>query len=112
MASTRSGAWSCQWTISKCFEVLRGAVPCVAGGSDEGCMVGSILSWTTSVPFGVNLNLMCDASSCVDGVVHSARDDEQVAAALGYTVHLLLLASKYLEVSVCCWHLLVGAAVC
>jgi hypothetical protein len=30
----------------------------------------------------------------------SARDDEQVAAALGYTVHLLLLASKYLEVSV------------
>jgi hypothetical protein len=30
----------------------------------------------------------------------SAKDDEQVAAALGYTVHLLLLASKYLEVSV------------
>lgn len=29
----------------------------------------------------------------------SAKDDEQVAAALGYTVHLLLLASKYLEVS-------------
>eukprot|EP00598_Pedospumella_elongata_P000321 CAMPEP_0184971788 /NCGR_PEP_ID=MMETSP1098-20130426/3964_1 /TAXON_ID=89044 /ORGANISM="Spumella elongata, Strain CCAP 955/1" /LENGTH=400 /DNA_ID=CAMNT_0027493981 /DNA_START=63 /DNA_END=1262 /DNA_ORIENTATION=+ len=27
-----------------------------------------------------------------------AREDEQVAAALGYTVHLLLLASKYLEI--------------
>jgi hypothetical protein len=30
----------------------------------------------------------------------SARDDEQVAAALGYLVHMLMLASKYLEVPI------------
>lgn len=32
----------------------------------------------------------------------SLRDDDQISSALGYVVHLMLLASKYLEVS---WYL-------
>lgn len=36
--------------------------------------------------------------------ISSAKDDEHVATALGYTVHLLLLASKYLEVMYHWWY--------
>jgi len=44
-----------------------------------------------------HFELLIDYRLCF--FTHSAREDEQVAAALGYTVHLLLLASKYLEVN-------------
>ena len=49
-----------------------------------------------TIPFGAFSSVVLFIQS--NPRLFSAREDEQVAAALGYTVHLLLLASKYLEV--------------